>query len=119
MFAYKTTLRAPERVSLRAKRSNLFDRDCFVAALLAMTSFFFIVQPALAFTDGEVKGMKNEAENFQYNTVTTKSGLQFRVPEDMPAEIRNGMEAPIPFDEYAYGKFKQMDERLNRKKLKV
>ena len=114
LFACRMISRAPEWVSLRAKRSNLFDRDCFVASLLAMTLFFFIVLPAFALTDGEKKEMKDEAKNFQYHTVTTKSGLQFRVPEDMLIETRNGIEAPIPFDEYSYGKFKKIDERLDR-----
>lgn len=55
---------------------------------------------------------ESSANNFQYQTVTTKDGLTFRVPEDMPIEKRNGIEQPIPFDEYMYGKFKQMEVRL-------
>ncbi len=51
---------------------------------------------------------------FRYQTVTSKDGLTYRVPEDMPIEKRGGIEAPIPFDEYMYGKFKQMDVRLQR-----
>jgi len=50
--------------------------------------------------------------NFKYQTVTTKEGLTFRVPEDMPVETRNGIVAPIPFDEYMFGKFGQLDRRL-------
>ncbi|GEM_PF-1545381 len=58
-------------------------------------------------------GSKDEDRaNFQYQSVTTPEGLTFRVPEDMPIEKRNGIVAPIPFDEYMYGKFKQMDQRL-------
>ena len=45
---------------------------------------------------------------------SAKSGLQYRVPEDMPIESRGGIEAPIPFDEYMYSKFKKIDQRLNR-----
>lgn len=52
-------------------------------------------------------------ENFKYTTVTTPEGLTFRVPEDMPIEKRNGIVAPIPFDEYMYGKFRQMDARMS------
>ncbi len=52
--------------------------------------------------------------NFRYQTVTSKDGLTYRIPEDMPIEKRGGIEAPIPFDEYMYGKFKQMDVRLQR-----
>jgi hypothetical protein len=59
-------------------------------------------------------GAAEDEANFKYQTVTTKEGLTFRVPEDMPIESRGGIQAPIPFDEYMYGKFKQMDGRLAR-----
>ena len=55
---------------------------------------------------------EEENANFKYKTVTTKEGLVFRVPEDMPVEKRDGLLAPIPFDEYMYGKFKQVDVKL-------
>lgn len=51
--------------------------------------------------------------NFRYQTVTTREGLNFRVPEDMPIEKRDGLQVPIPFDEYMYGKFKKMETRLD------
>lgn len=51
-------------------------------------------------------------ENYPYSTVTTPEGLTFRVPEDMPIEKRGGIVAPIPFDEYTYGKFKKIEKRL-------
>ena len=57
-------------------------------------------------TTGERRG------NFPYKTVTTPEGLTFRVPYDMPIEKRGGIVAPIPFDEYAYGKFGAMEKRL-------
>lgn len=66
--------------------------------------------PAGAAQDNDARG-KDES-NFKYNTVTTPEGLVFRVPEDMPIEKRGGILAPIPFDEYTYGKFKQLDTRL-------
>ena len=50
--------------------------------------------------------------NFDYSTVTTSEGLTFRVPEDMPIETRGGIQAPIPFDEYMYGKFRKFEDRL-------
>ena len=63
----------------------------------------------------EDKDAKPTAEkpNFQYRTVTTPEGLVFRVPEDMPIETRDGILAPIPFDEYVYGKFSQIHRRLD------
>ena len=105
------TLRVCDGMSLRAKRSNL---DCFVALLLAMTGFFFTSQAVFALTSEEEKEIRDEAKTFQYSEVVAKSGLKYRVPEDMPIEVRNGIEAPIPFDEYMYAKFKKMDERLER-----
>ncbi len=69
-----------------------------------------IVQPVLA--DETKTDKEDKDDNFQYTTLTTKEGLTFRVPEDMPIERRGGIQAPIPFDEYMYGKFKQMDDRL-------
>ena len=75
--------------------------------ILALTG----IRPLLA---EEASTTKAESEdiNFKYKTVTTKEGLVFRVPEDMPLETRNGIMAPIPFDEYMYSKFKQVDTKL-------
>lgn len=55
---------------------------------------------------------KDKDNQFQYQTVTTREGLTFRAPEDMPIEMRGGIQAPIPFDEYMYGKFKALESRL-------
>ena len=65
-----------------------------------------------ALTQAQEDEIRSEAANFKYNTVKTKEGLYYRVPEDMPIEMRGGIQAPIPFDEYMYSKFKQMDTRL-------
>jgi hypothetical protein len=56
---------------------------------------------------------ESDDKNFDYQTVTTKEGLNFRVPEDMPIQKKDGIVAPVPFDEYMYGKFKKMDARLD------
>ena len=56
--------------------------------------------------------MKEDVKDFKYQVISS-DGLNFRVPEDMPIEKRAGIEAPIPFDEYMYGKFKQLDSRLD------
>jgi hypothetical protein len=73
-----------------------------------------------AFADEQTaKAEKDLTDNFEYQTVTTKEGLTFRVPEDMPIVTRNGITAPIPFDEYMYGKFKLMDSRLRSIETKV
>lgn len=70
--------------------------------------------PALA-----ASAVNEDDVNFQYTTVTTKEGLTFRVPDDMPIENRGGIVAPIPFDEYAYGKFKRMEKRLAQMEARV
>ena len=57
--------------------------------------------------------------SFKYRTVKTKEGLIFRVPEDMPIETRGGIQAPIPFDEYIYRKFKQTETRLQSLERKI
>ena len=69
------------------------------------------VSNVFALTEGEEKEIRDEANNFQYHTVT-QEGLAFRVPEDMAVEKRNGILAPVPFDEYMYSKFKKIDEKL-------
>lgn len=53
-----------------------------------------------------------EDNNFYYQTKMTKEGLIFRVPEDMPIERRGGLQVPMQFDEYMYGKFRQLDNVL-------
>lgn len=64
------------------------------------------------------KATESKEENFNYQT-TTKKGLVFRVPEDMPIEERNGIVQPIPFDEYMYGKFKKLEDRLEKIELQI
>ncbi len=90
-------------------------RLAFVCALLML----FFAGRARALTKEEQADIRLESSNFKYDTVTTKEGLSFRVPEDMPIETRNGIEAPIPFDEYMYGKFKQMDLRFKSIETKL
>ena len=74
---------------------------------------------AFGFTKEQEDDIRKGAANFEYHTVTTKEGLNFRVPEDMPIETKNGIQAPLPFDEYMYGKFKQIENRLNSMDAKL
>jgi hypothetical protein len=83
-------------------------KACFGKMLLLMVLASIPLSSVFCADDAQ------EDINFQYQTVTTKDGLTFRVPEDMPIEKRGGIQAPIPFDEYMYGKFKKMDTRLQR-----
>ena len=74
--------------------------------------FLFICAASPVLAGQDSTGDKEGSDNFQYRTVVTKEGLHFRVPEDMPIEKRGGIEAPIPFDEYMYSRFQQIDKRL-------
>ena len=67
---------------------------------------------AWALTAEQEEEVREEATNFKYQTVKTQEGLNYRIPEDMPIESRNGIQAPIPFDEYMYSKFKAIDNKL-------
>ena len=73
----------------------------------------------LGFTKEEERDIRETASNFNYSTVTTKEGLRYRVPEDMPIETKNGIQAPVPFDEYMYSKFKSIDVRLKSIEFKI
>ena len=62
--------------------------------------------------DAERQKAEDEIKNYRFKTVTTPEGLNFKIPEDMPIETRNGLKAPIPYDEYLYFKFKKLEEKL-------
>lgn len=83
--------------------------------LLRLTGLIAIVT-ALAYP---VWAEEESKPNFEYKTVTTPEGLTFRVPEDMPIEKRGGIVAPIPFDEYMYGKFAKVEGRLYKIETKL
>ena len=83
---------------------------------VALASCLFWVTPSGA---EDQKATPTESVNFEYKTVTTKEGLVFRVPDDMPIETRNGVTGPIPFDEYVYAKFKKLESRIATLETKV
>ncbi len=89
-----------------------------IGMLLFMFAFFWGVFKIWG-EDEKEAGNKDRAPNFKYKTIQTKEGLVFRVPEDMPIETRGGIQAPIPFDEYIYGKFKEIDNRLRNVESKL
>lgn len=91
----------------RNMRFQKWCRNLAVIGLLGLNA-----STVYALTAEEAEDIRKGAANFKYHTVTTKEGLTFRVPEDLPVVTRDGIQAPLPFDEYMYGKFKQIDERL-------
>ena len=74
---------------------------------------------ARALTEEENQKLIEEAKNYQFKTVTTKEGLNFKIPEDMPIETRNGILAPIPFEEYLYLKLRKLEERMTSIEKKI
>lgn len=77
---------------------------------LLILAFF----PAIAFADDDAERARiaAEMEKYRFQTVTTKEGFKFSIPSDMPIETRNGIVAPIPFEEYLYFKFRKIEERM-------
>ncbi len=69
--------------------------------------------PGRAFAAEEKKPTESEADDYKFETITTKEGLKFRVPKDMPIESRDGVTAPVSTEEYVYVKFKRLDKRLD------
>ena len=55
-----------------------------------------------------------EMKKYRFEKVTTKEGLSFSIPSDMPIERKDGLVQPIPFDEYLYIKFKQIEDRVTK-----
>ena len=86
----------------------------FISLLLSL-----VFTQKIAWAEDREKQAMDDVSNFKYQTVQTKEGLNFRVPEDMPIEKRGGIQSPIPFDEYMYGKFKQIDRRLDHIEKKL
>ena len=67
---------------------------------------------AFAYDAEEAKKVADEMKEYGFQDVTTKEGLKFRIPSDMPIETRGGIVAPVPFEEYLYLKFKKIEERV-------
>ena len=85
-------------------------------ALVALFSAVSVTAPA---DDAERQKTEEEMKKYRFKTVTTPEGLNFNIPEDMPIETRNGLKAPIPYDEYLYFKFRKLEEKLNETNAKI
>ena len=89
-----------------------------IKLLVLMLVFICAGRPALA-DDADSQKTEEDMQNYRFKTVTTPEGLNFKIPEDMPIETRNGLKAPIPYDEYLYFKFKKLEEKLNETSAKI
>ncbi len=68
--------------------------------------------PVFAYDEEEAKKVAEDIKEYGFKDVTTKEGLKFRIPSDMPIESHGGLVAPVPFEEYLYIKFKKIEEKL-------
>jgi hypothetical protein len=69
---------------------------------------------ALAYDESAAQKTAEEMKAYRFETVTTKEGLTFSIPSDMPIERKDGLVQPIPFEEYLYFRFKKMEERMDQ-----
>ena len=88
--------------------------DAVKISRAGLSIFFLFLGTGVTFAEDPSASAAPAPTNFDYKTVTTKEGLAFRVPEDMPVETRGGIQAPIPFDEYMFGKFGSIDSRIKQ-----
>ena len=56
--------------------------------------------------------MAEETKKYHFDTVTTKEGLKFNIPSDMPIQNKDGLVQPMEFNEYLYIKFKMIEDRV-------
>lgn len=98
---------------------TLFDLRMISTVWTRVSIFYFLAMGVVlvsnvseAMTEEQNRQLLEETKNYKFKTVTTKEGLNFNIPEDMPIETRAGVTAPIPFEEYLYFKFKKLEEKL-------
>lgn len=71
------------------------------------------------YSEDEAKRMEEEMKKLGFKTMTTKEGLHFNIPADMPVVTQNGITAPVNFDEYLYVKYRQQQEDLKKMDAKI
>jgi hypothetical protein len=74
---------------------------------------------AWAADDDDAAAVSEQMKKYHFETVTTKEGLKFNVPPDMPIEKKDGLVQPVPFDQYLYVKFKLIEERMTAVEKKL
>ena len=90
-------------------RTNIA-KTVFALALIGVT---LSGAASYVLAEEENEKLPDETKGYKFKTVTTQEGLNFSVPEDMPIVTRNGIKAPLPFEEYLYMKFKELEEKMN------
>lgn len=64
------------------------------------------------YNEAEAKRMEEDMKKLGFTTRTTKEGLHFNIPADMPVITRDGLTQPVNFDEYLYVKYRQLQDEM-------
>ena len=86
----------------------------FVGVLFGVASFAWA-----DYSEEEAKRMEEDIKKLGFKTMTTKEGLNFNIPADMPVVTRNGLTSPVNFDEYLYVKYRQLQDELKQMGTKL
>ncbi len=90
------------------------------AIVLVLGVIFSITSFAWAdYSEEEAKRMEEDIKKLGFKTMTTKEGLNFNIPADMPVVTRNGLTSPVNFDEYLYVKYRQLQDELKQMGTKL
>ena len=90
-----------------------------IVNFLVVAGVFLTASTVVRAEDAERLKTEEEIQKYRFKTVTTPEGLNFNIPDDMPIETRNGIKAPIPYDEYQYFKYKKLEEKLSETDAKI
>ncbi len=71
------------------------------------------------YSEEQAKQMEEDIKKLGFKTMTTKEGLNFNIPADMPVVTRNGLTSPVNFDEYLYVKYRQLQDELKQMGTKL
>ncbi len=95
---------------------NVFKRSgaIVLSFMFCLTAFVWA-----DYNEDEAKRMEEEMKKLGFKTMTTKEGLHFNIPADMPVVTQNGITAPMNFDEYLYVKYRQQQEELKKMDAKI
>jgi hypothetical protein len=86
----------------------------FLGVIFSVTSYAWA-----DYSEEQAKQMEEDIKKLGFKTMTTKEGLNFNIPADMPVVTRNGLTSPVNFDEYLYVKYRQLQDELKQMGTKL
>ncbi len=86
----------------------------FLGVMFSVTSYAWA-----DYSEEQAKQMEEDIKKLGFKTMTTKEGLNFNIPADMPVVTRNGLTSPVNFDEYLYVKYRQLQDELKQMGTKL